>query len=140
MGRKAFIFKKRRHNLKTVLISVSIFILILAIAITYQMYLTDIATDFNDYAEQIQHQVTMQNFDEAEKALNNLEKLWNKNSSFLMMFHDHSLINNASVNIELAVNSFKDKHFDETVSYLIYFIATIDELTAENRPTFENIL
>ena len=104
------------------------------------MYLTDIATDFNDYAEQIQHQVTMQNFDEAEKALNNLEKLWNKNSSFLMMFHDHSLINNASVNIELAVNSFKDKHFDETVSYLIYFIATIDELTAENRPTFENIL
>ena len=116
------------------------FLTILIIAVAYQFHLTGIATDFNNYTEKIEQQIKKQEFDTAEEALNNLEKLWNKNSALLMMFHDHSLINNASVNINLAVNSFREKHYNETVSYLIYFIATIDELTAENRPTFENIL
>ncbi len=138
--RKAFIFRKRSHNLKTILISVSMFITIVLIAIAYQMYLINLSEKFNDYTENITSQIVSQDFDNAESTLQDLETLWNKNNALLMMFHDHTLINNASVHISLAINSVKEKRFNEAVSYLIYFIATIEEITAENRPTFENIL
>ena len=116
------------------------FISILSVAVAYQFHLISLADKLNNFTETATSQIASKDFENAKATIDDLKKLWNKNSSFLMMFHDHSLINNSSVNISLASSAVEKCHYDDAVSHLIYFIAVIDELVAENRPTFENIL
>ena len=139
MDRIAFIFKKRSNKLKSIIFSVIVFITILSIAISYQLHLTGITKEINAYAEEITSSIASHNLNNAEKSLSALVKLWENNSALLMAFHDHTIINNASVYIKLAKKSLKSKKYEDVVSYLVHFTSLINELAAENRPSFENI-
>lgn len=139
MGRIAFIFKKRSNKLKSIIFSVIVFITILSIAISYQLHLTGITKEINAYAEEITSSIASHNLNNAEKSLSALVKLWENNSALLMAFHDHTIINNASTYVKLVEKSLNTQKYDEASSYLIHFTSLINELAAENRPTFENI-
>lgn len=140
MDRIAFIFKKRSNNLKSIIFSVIVLITILSIAISYQLHLTGITKEINAYAEEITSSIASHNLNNAEKSLSALVKLWENNSALLMAFHDHTIINNASTYVKLVEKSLNTQKYDEASSYLIHFTSLINELAAENRPTFENIL
>ena len=126
--------------MKSIIFSVIIFITILSVAISYQLHLTNLADKFNTYAHEITSNIALQDLNNAENSLTSLVKLWENNSALLMVFHDHTIINNASTYVKLTEKAFKSQNFEETSSYLIHFTCLIDELAAENRPTFENIL
>lgn len=126
--------------MKNIIFSLIVFITILSVAILYQLHLTNLADEFYTYAQEITSNIALQDLSNAEKSLSSLVKLWENNSALLMAFHDHTIINNASTYVKLAEKSFKSQNFEETSSYLINFICLINELAAENRPTFENIL
>ena len=126
--------------MKSIIFSVIVFITILSVAISYQLHLTSLADKFNTYIQETTSNIALQDLNNAEKSLSSLVKLWENNSALLMAFHDHTIINNASTYVKLAEKSFKSQNLEETSSYLIHFICLINELAAENRPTFENIL
>ena len=125
--------------MKSIIFSVIVFITILSIAISYQLHLTGITKEINDYAEEITSSITSHNLNNAEKSFSALVKLWENNSALLMAFHDHTIINNASTYVKLVEKSLNTQKYDEASSYLIHFTSLINELAAENRPTFENI-
>ena len=126
--------------MKNIIFSLIVFIAILSVAISYQLHLTDLADEFNTYVQEITSNINLQDLNNAENNLSSLVRLWENNSALLMAFHDHTIINNASTYVKLAEKSFKSQNFEETSSFLINFICLINELAAENRPTFENIL
>ena len=126
--------------MKSIIFSVIVFITILSVAISYQLHLTNIADDFNTYAQEITSNIALQDLNNAEENLSSLVKLWETNSALLMAFHDHTIINNASTYVKLVEKSLKTQKYDEASSYLIHFTSLINELAAENKPTFENIL
>ncbi len=125
--------------MKSIIFSVIVFITILSIAISYQLHLTGITKEINAYAEEITSSIASHNLNNAEKSLSALVKLWENNSALLMAFHDHTIINNASTYVKLVEKSLNTQKYDEASSYLIHFTSLINELAAENRPTFENI-
>ena len=88
--------------MKSIIFSVIIFITLLSVAVSYQLHLTNLADKFNTYAHEMTSEIALQDLNNAEKSLTSLVRLWDNNSTLLMAFHDHTIINNASTYVKLA--------------------------------------
>lgn len=140
MEKAAFIFKKRRNKLKNTLYALITFITIVLIAVAYQLQLTEFTENVNKYSNIILDAIDNNDLEKVENTLDNLQELWDKNYTILMIFQDHTTVNNASMSLQLAINSYRTNEYKQISDNLINFTSLLNELASENIPCIENIL
>lgn len=140
MEKASFIFKKRRNKLKNTLYALITFITIVLIAVAYQLQLTEFTENVNKYSNIILDAIDNNDLEKVENTLDNLQELWDKNYTILMIFQDHTTVNNASMSLQLAINSYRTNEYKQISDNLINFTSLLNELASENIPCIENIL
>lgn len=126
--------------MKNTLYALIAFITVVLIALSYQIHLTNLCGNINNTANEIILTVENGNYNTAEDLLLNLENLWDKNFKILMVFQDHSAVNDAGVFLALAINCFRTQEYHQVSDNLINFTEILNELASENIPSYENIL
>lgn len=126
--------------MKNTLYALITFITIVLIAVAYQLQLTDFTENVNKYSNIILDAIDNNDLEKVENTLDNLQELWDKNYTILMIFQDHTTVNNASMSLQLAINSYRTNEYKQISDNIINFTSLLNELASENIPCIENIL
>ncbi len=126
--------------MKNTLYALITFITIVLIAVAYQLQLTEFTENVNKYSNIILDAIDNNDLEKVENTLDNLQELWDKNYTILMIFQDHTTVNNASMSLQLAINSYRTNEYKQISDNLINFTSLLNELASENIPCIENIL
>lgn len=126
--------------MKNTLYALICFTVVVLIAVSYQLHLTNLTDQINIISNNTIQAIEKEDFNESDELLSQLENLWDKNYKILMAFQDHSAVNDASIFLDLAVNCYRTKEFNQVSDNLINFTSILNELASENIPSIENIL
>ncbi len=78
--------------MKTLLVSLLIFLLIIGAAVGYQLYTEHIASKYIAMSRQIGLQVEQEELDRAKATFSDLKKEWEKHEPMLAIFTEHNVI------------------------------------------------
>ena len=126
--------------MKNTLYALICFTVVVLIAVSYQLHLTNLTEDINIISNKAIQLIESEKFNDANDLLTDLEQLWEKNHKILMAFQDHSSVNEAAISLSLAVNCYRTKEYSQVSDNLINFTSILNELASENIPSVENIL